>query len=425
MLGINKFYRKILQSESKKTAMFFSLASIIKTVGSMVAGIIIIRWVEPVKIGLWQSLMIASPYASILQLGIMNGLNRELPYLMGAGKEEEGRRLAAAAQAYAIFIALLSFLLGVTAALTHLLIKGLNLEAQTSIVGVTLIISLGFYHNYLSVTFRAESAFIKLAKVYLIQFFVIATSVLFVYFKSYFGLIIYYVTSEAILTALMHSVRPIKIKSVKNFTALKKLIKTGLPIFGLGYLQQVSNSFTRIFLLYAGGTVAVGLFAPATAIKTAMEMLPKVMAQYLYPKMSFIYGKSNDKRKLWQLVKKITLTFLIFSTIIAIPLWFIVPKAIIHFFPKYVEGIFATQLILISVVFTGSLISVNSLYSVKAFKPMLLLTIVKIVLYFIFPFILIQTLKPLDGVALGYLSATVLSFILTLWVMYKELFIKI
>lgn len=424
MFRNNKFYQKILQSESKKTALFFSAASILKTVGSMVAGIIVIRWVEPEKIGLWQSLMIAAPYVSFLQFGIMNGLNRELPFLMGAGKEEEGKTLAAAAQAYAIFIALLVFIFGLVTILIHWLAKGLNFETLLSILGVTLIISLTFYHNYLSVTFRAERAFLNLAKVYLVHFFVIISSVLFVYYKNYVGLIIYYVTCEFVLTMLMHSVRPVRIKPAKNLSALIKLIKTGLPIFGLGYMQQVSKSFTRIFLLYAGGTVSVGLFAPATAIKTAMEMLPKIMAQYLYPKMSYTYGRTNDKRKLWNVAKKITFSFLIFSSIMAIPAWFIVPKLIINYFPKYVEGIFAAQLILLSAIFTGSLISVNSLYSVKAFKQMLMLTIVNLVIYFIFPIIFIQFLKPLEGVALGYLVATTISFFFSLWVMFNELYVK-
>ncbi len=421
MSTIKELFSQVTASKSKKTAILFSAASMTKTIGTLAGGILVLRWVEPSKIGLWQSLMIASTYSSILQFGIMSGLNRELPYLIGAGKEEEGKNLAAAAQGYAMILVGVTILAAVLVTFFYGLLNGINLSLQLGILGVGMIIALGFYHNYLAVTFRAEKTFQRLSKVYFIQFFIAIASLLFVYYKNYYGLILYYVTCESALTYSMHRVRPVRIKPTWNLFSLKKLLKTGFPIFGLSYLQQISKSFTRIILLYTGTTLAVGLFAPATAIQTAMVMLPGIMAQYLYPKMSFIYGKTNDKRKLWNIVKTITIGFLIFSTTISIPAWFALPVLIEKFFPKYIEGIFAAQLTLISAVFTGTLISMNALYSVKAFKPMLKITILQLLLFFLIPFIMIQFFNPLDGVAIGNLIASFIVFLFSIWIMFKSL----
>lgn len=407
--------------KSKKVAIYYSAASMLKTFGTLIAGIIIIRWVEPQEIGLWQSIMIATIYASVLQFGIMNGLNRELPYLIGAGRSEEGEVLAASAQAYALILVGLSLLLTFIVIIIHAILYGLSPLYQFSILGVGTIIGLTFYHNYLSVTFRAEKSFLNLAKVYIIQFLVIVFSLIFVYYKKYYGLIIYYVFCEAIITYSMHYVRPVRIRPRLDFAAIKTLVKTGFLIFGLSYLQQISKSFTRLILLWTGSTLAVGLFAPASAVQVAIVTLPGIIAQYLYPKMSYIYGKTNEKKKLWDLVKITTLGFLVLFFVVAIPAWFAIPIAIEKYFPKYTEGILATQLTLISAVFTGSLISLNSMYSVKAFKPMFKITIVKLVLFFSIPLYLTQVLTPLNGVALGNLIASFLFFLYSNWIMYKEL----
>lgn len=412
----------VFKSESKKTALFFSVSSSIKTIGSIIGGIIVIKWIDPEKIGLWQSLMIASPYVFIFQFGIMNGLNRELPFLMGSGKEEEANNLASSAQSYAFIIMGIVFVLGVGVCFFHWIINGFQPLFQFSLLGVTIIISLGFYHNYLAVTFRAEKAFKRLAKVYLIQFFVILLSLFFVYYQNYYGLIIYYVLCEISLTLLMHSVRPVVVKPKFNIIYLKKLVKVGLPIFSMGYLQQISKSFSRLLLIYSGGTISVGLYAPATAISNAIIMLPNILSQYMYPKMSFIYGKTKDTILLWNLVKKITISFLIISSIIAIPMWYIIPYIIEDFFPKYSNGILPAQLSLISVVFSGTMISTNSLYSIKAYKEMLIITITKLLAFFGFPFICIYFYEPLIGVALGNVFASILTFIISLWIMYVVLF---
>ncbi len=66
----------------------------------MLGGFIVIRWIGPDELGLWQSLMIVATYAPVLQLGTTNGLNRDLPYMYGAGRLDEGLDMVASTQSY-------------------------------------------------------------------------------------------------------------------------------------------------------------------------------------------------------------------------------------------------------------------------------------------------------------------------------------
>ena len=71
------------------------------TVLRMLGGILQGRCVPPAVLGLFNGLGLVVGYAPFLQIGISNGLNRELPYFVGKGDQQRVKELAAAAQAWA------------------------------------------------------------------------------------------------------------------------------------------------------------------------------------------------------------------------------------------------------------------------------------------------------------------------------------
>ncbi len=202
---------------------------------------------------------------------------------------------------------------------------------------------------------------------------------------------------------------------------LTSLIKVGFPMFSLGYLKQISKTFPRIILLSVGGVLAVGYFAPAQAIQTAMLMLPNVLAQYIYPQMSFKFGQTNDKNELWLIVRNTIKYLFIFGTPLVVAGWFLLPHFITAFFPKYEEGILPSQLIMISGLFMSSVIVYNAVYSIKAFRQDLYMTVVMLALNAVLPLVFALTMKPIVGVALGYLLANIMFFIFMMLVLKKLL----
>lgn len=406
-----------------KTAINYSTATLLKTAGTILAGIIVIKFVKPEEIGLWNSLMIISSYTPFLRLGIMKGLNRELPFLLGANRRDEAEKLAASAKWYALFLTYISLVLIIVSLLIIYFFKlEVSKNAFVGIIGVGIVISSNFYFEYLVATFRSEKAFNSLAKAHYIQFLIIISTIPIVYFYGFYGLILYNSLVALSLMTLMHIVRPIRIRSSYNFTSLLKLAKTGIPLFVFSFLLGVSKSFPKIILLSTGGVLAVGLFAPANAINIGMRTLPGILSQYFYPQMSYSFGKYNDKKRLWTMAWKISGSLFFFGLTATIVLWPIISYAIPKYFPDYIQGIFPAQMALLSGVFTGSLVSVNALASIKANKSFFVFSLSKAVLFFLVPWVLTQFYEPLMGVAIGIVIANFLQFILGMFLLYVNLF---
>ena len=71
----------------------------------MAGGVLQARYAAPQVLGLFNGIGLVLGYAPFLQLGILNGLNRELPYYVGKGDRKRVMELAAAAQAWACWSA--------------------------------------------------------------------------------------------------------------------------------------------------------------------------------------------------------------------------------------------------------------------------------------------------------------------------------
>lgn len=73
----------------------------------MAAGFLTARLSDPAVLGLFNGLGLVLGYVPFLQIGVLNGLSRELPYYVGKGEHDRVRALAAAAQAWALAVGVL------------------------------------------------------------------------------------------------------------------------------------------------------------------------------------------------------------------------------------------------------------------------------------------------------------------------------
>src|SRR4030042_6196982 len=142
-----------ISTESRKTAVLYTSASFVRTIGLMLGGFIVIMWIDHRELGLWQSLMIAATYAPVFQLGTTNGLNRDLPYMYGAGHRDKGLDLVASAQSYTRICTFGSMLITSLLITIFILAGNHNFNLLIGIAGVGMIIAFRFYENFLAVTY--------------------------------------------------------------------------------------------------------------------------------------------------------------------------------------------------------------------------------------------------------------------------------
>ncbi|RYX92332.1 hypothetical protein EON78_06470, partial [bacterium] len=336
--------------------------------------------------------------------------------------EQEASRIASASLSFAKTLSF-SFLFLGSIAYGILLFKSNLSTSELKMIAVMVVLtSISFYQNYLNVTYRTLKNFGMLSRINNVSSLLIFLSLSLVYFFGYNGLVFYYLLNGLVMLTLTHIFRPYKIKAKWSIADLKSLVSIGLPIFILGYLQQITRTFNRLILIILGSVYLVGLFSPASAIYSAVFFLPSTLAQFLYPKFSFIYGKYGDKRLLIPYVNKIYLLTcaLIIPTMLAT--YFILPWAFESYIPKYTKGIFASQAFLLCGVIDITTISINVFYSIGEKKPVVYYTVVKIVFMLLIPFIASRFFEILTAVALGTLISTIISAIFGYILLMKTLY---
>ena len=183
----------------------------ISTLCRIAGGALQARLVGPELLGLFGSLGLVQGYLRFLQLGVINGLSRELPYWIGRGETQRVRELTATAQAWAIccgvFVAsvLGGFSLSSLISGNHWMAAGWATFALTSF--------LYFYSDaYLQTTYRTSSDFARLSAVNVVQNFLSLVLVLLVIYLSFYGLCLRAVVSTLAGFWLLRKWRPIRVR---------------------------------------------------------------------------------------------------------------------------------------------------------------------------------------------------------------------
>ena len=402
--------KKYIGKLSKSTGVKYVSSGLVKTFAITISGIIILRWLDPETLGQWQSFMVFVGYLQILTLGTTSGLNREIAFLTGQNKLDEGieklKTVGYFTTALSLGLMLIISLIGVIC----IIFKFLSIEQAIMFILAFSTGSLTIQTAFLGATYRSSSAFGKLTN---IQFGVSLLYIILlplVYFFNLWGYIVYQVLVSFALYLGYYINRPYKVQYEFKQKEFKEMVKIGLPMYIWNYLASVSRSIPRLILVSFSGPLTVGLYSPAGSINSAFLSLPLYINRYLFPQMSHIFGKTGDKSKVYDFtisaIWKLFLVMSFFATIIAVT----IPYAIENFFPKYVEGIVAVQI----TVFSGVFFCMNTMMH-SALNSMKTFGIFKIIVAMRFIFILLFS-------GIGYLLFDSLLVIVSFGALLAEMF---
>jgi O-antigen/teichoic acid export membrane protein len=309
---------------------------------SMVTGFISFRSIEPALMGIWASMTIYETYVNFLRLGIVNGMNRELPFAQGSGNTKLALEYAETTLSYTIInigIICIAFICA-------FLLFSLNIFEKAALIALFIKAILSFYSTYLAGTYRSDNQFDKVSK---IQLYTIAGRLLLcpMVLLGFYGYITYILLDTFINTLLYHSFRPFRGKFKFSLLQITHLFKIGFPIYIASYFMSIVETIPRLFIVTWGTLELLGIYAPCILLLNTMSMLPSVLSSYLYPKLSFSFGKFNDKILVWNTFLKInciSFIFLVFLSFFS----FLLVDYIMIFFPKYSTSIQYIKLTLIA-----------------------------------------------------------------------------
>ena len=369
----------------------------------------VLAWVEPKAIGLWQSLVLIETYSTILQGGVLNGLNRELPFSFGRGDKAAAEVLAGTAERCAV--------IGVSCCLLLVLgVPGLG-KADNVSWGLLIVLvssAAGIYRNYLGATYRAAGSFDTLARIQIAEALLAVLSLPLVLGFGYWGLAGRYAILRLAGVTLNYILRPLRTVGDFDWQSLGILLKSGIPVFVFGYLIGVAGTFPRLVLLDYGGVQWVGVFAPAAAVIGGLRTVPVALSRFVYPQMSFRLGQTNDRSVLWPIAWKTAIFSLFFAVPVIVVLLAFIPVAIRYAFPEYSDSVPAIRWALVAGGFMGCSVALNALNSLRAWGPMGVYVAARLTLLYALPTCGAEVFSSLEGVALGMACAEALLFVIGL-----------
>jgi O-antigen/teichoic acid export membrane protein len=334
--------KKLGLSDFSKVLIQFASTQFLSKLINMASGFIVIRMLNPADIGKYNSAGIFLGYVLLGSGGVINGLGRDLPYYVGKGEVEYGKKLASTAWVFTIILSAIVSLFFLGLSIFYFVQNDLLYSAiylSYVIVGFLFMIN----NQFLPVLYRNNSDFVSLSKQNIKYGLGNFVSVILVYFFGIIGLVLRGVCLASYQFFLLFKNKPIQLSWSFNFKELKELIITGFPIFAVGYINVFWTTILNSYTYKKGGEIAFGLFAISTVIQGALGIIPGALSGLTYPKMTLQYADGKTVTQIKNDFKKVFLFqflfLLIMSTFVAVLLPFIVNVAL----PKYSGGIEAAQ----------------------------------------------------------------------------------
>lgn len=313
---------------------YFS-SSILGSIVGIFTGFFTYRYIEPSLLGIWALFTIYEVYATFTRLGVINGLGRELPYLLGKGEADEAKKLASTGLFYSLFSNLI-LLLALPIVLNDKSIDWNDYNFILAFLIILIRLFLSSYTSYLSVTYRTNQNFNDLSNIQNILTVYRLISLLFVVYFGFIGLLIREFLHSMIEMVLMHWKRPISVLPKFCKSDLVKLVRVGFPMFLVSYLISFIETIPRLYIIRFASIEQLGLFSPIIIILGLAMLLPNAISSYMYPKMSFEFGACQDKSKIWRIVLLTSITSLISGFPLFICVYFLADYVYL-IFPKYAE----------------------------------------------------------------------------------------
>lgn len=325
----------------------FAASNIITSCVSMATGIIAAAFVEPEELGVIQTVLLVFTYASFFHLGVFNGLNRNLAFYKAKGDLKTMQDEINTSYTVSYIVALVSGLLGIGVFLFYLLKGYSSIYLFSCILLIANLVFTPLITN-IEATYKSGQEFGRLGNIKNIQSFVF---LLFSFLPALIGALGRIIAGSINLVAgylLRVKNPPYKRTGKGSFEALKDLLYTGFPILLSGYVWGVISVMDKTYIASAMTSREVGLYTVAGYCVTLFMMIPSSISALLYPKAAAIYGATGKKEELVDFWGKSLLLMLVVIAPIVVAAYFLLPPIVSWIMPKYVEGVKAAQITLLT-----------------------------------------------------------------------------
>jgi len=284
-------------SLGRNTALL-GVANLAVQITIVVRSLVIPKILTPDLLGAWRTLGILAEYARVADLGVKSGLNRQLPYYVGSGREQEARDAADAAF-WTVLVA--SVLVGAGSLVAALWMLGADrrdgspdgfaLALAFFAPGLLLQQVVTFYQTLL----RSVDRFAPLCQSLIVGAVVgTAACIYLAQEHGVAGMAIGFGIGQLASLALVlpGNLRRPRLRAVRR--AFAPLVRVGMPLFVAGVLMTVVRTVDQMLIGGLLGRDALGYYACGFNVFLALSTAGTSMNLALLPELARDYGRSGD-----------------------------------------------------------------------------------------------------------------------------------
>ncbi len=306
--------------------------------------IFIRRILGPLTMGLFSELLIVQQYGKLHHLGILNAMDREIPFYRGKSEQGQVRLTESVSFTVSTLTALLA---GTAIVLGSFLPVAKEFRRELWLIGLFIIID--SFMSYYRVLLRTNNEFGILSKV--IIYGAIAETALTVglaFLWGIKGLLLGMVLTSLAGTLYVVVRRPrfLKIPFNLDWKRLKSLFQIGVPLSLYSFIRTLFLSVDRILILVFLGRVYLGFYSIAIMVYNFATPLPKLISNVLYPRFMEAFGKAGDLDQVDAYLTKPTLTFAYLYPVAAGLGVLALPFFLHYGLPQFSPGLAAAQILL-------------------------------------------------------------------------------
>ena len=380
-----------------KEFFLFSFSTICFQASRFIVAMIVARWVGPAKYGVWNSLQPLLAYGVIFFCGIPNGMNREVPYLMGRGETVKAQELINFA---ILFVFCIASIIGIITILMSFVFDIPDrFKFPVRFAGI-FFIPMNLYMLF-QLLLKSRIQFNAMSiQQFLFSFLYPIPTLICAFFGDISGYIFGQSLTALIMVPVIYRLSPFQLKIKFSRGSFKRLSRIGMPLMGAGLLYILLTTVDRWVILAYLGVKDLGQYTVAILIFGVLSIVPIVISQQMYPRMAYRYGETGSSFSLFPMIVKQSLSaFAVTLPIIAIA-YILIPFFVSEFMPQYSEGISPARILLIGLFFLPLVGGVaNFLNTIDKQFYYMLVQAVAIVIQFVFAVLFVNLGWGLEGVA--------------------------
>lgn len=328
--------RSLLKTESYKTFFHYLFSNIGFAIISLLSGYFTYKFIGPESVGLWATILLIDIYSKFMRFGVLNGLGRELPLLLGRGDVERAHRLANISLSFNVAVnsVLIVF---IPLSVWYLGLDVTNILVIVGLIGVVIKILINSLSNVYSLTFRTNNDFAILAKIKWIQGLMKIIGIAPIIMFGFYGLVIRDILIALVDLIFMRIWRPFAVYFTSNWSGIKSLITVGLPLFSSTYIISIAENIPKLYIAREANAIGLGLVSPVFMILGFIMIIPDAVSSFLYPRLTFRFGekKSGGTRKYFCVVQNFSILLSFSVGCIMAFLVFIFSDKVAEIIPRY------------------------------------------------------------------------------------------